>query len=141
MIIVRIELHSARTGKLTELGRMRITNDGTGNNKRRNYDVELMRKGTATTVQRRGRVQDYPAPTYTIWELVRRALASTLGKWPVHPGEPEEFDEEVLGPLQEISLLAEGVCGCDRLGLRRDSLGERCPACPKSGKSPDCDKV
>ena len=28
MLVVRIELHSAVTGKVTEIGRMTITNDG-----------------------------------------------------------------------------------------------------------------
>jgi hypothetical protein len=30
MLVVRVELHSAVTGKVTELGRMIVANDGTG---------------------------------------------------------------------------------------------------------------
>lgn len=98
MIVVKIELHSARTGKVSELGRMNITNNGLASTeKRADYDVEIMRKGTTNKVQRRGLVRDYPRQAYTVWELVRRALEAGLSKWPIHPGHPEEFDEEVRG--------------------------------------------
>jgi hypothetical protein len=83
MLVVKIELHSARTGKVTELGRMQITNNGiesAHNPKRGEYDVEIMRKGSTTKVQRRGLVRDYPRLSYTVWELVRRSLEAALGK-------------------------------------------------------------
>ncbi len=44
---------------------MHISNDGTGTGKRGNYDVQILRRGART------------------------------GKWPIHPGEPEEFDADV----------------------------------------------
>src|SRR5687767_6591261 len=98
MILVKIELHSARTGKITTLGQMRISNDGIAsshNPKRGDYIVELFRKGSTTKVQRKALVRDYPRLSYTVWELVRRSLEAALGQWPIHPGRPEEFDEEV----------------------------------------------
>ncbi len=95
MIIVKIELHSARTGKVSEIGRMHITNNGHGTQKRGDYDIEIMRRGTTDKVQRKGMVRDYPRASYTVWELVRRALVAGLGKWPIHPGYMEEFDEQV----------------------------------------------
>lgn len=95
MLIIKIELLSANTGKTTEIGRMHIVNNATGTYKHGNYDVEIMRRGTTNKVQRRGSVTDYPRQSYTVWELVRRALVAGLGKWPIHPGEPEEFDEIV----------------------------------------------
>ena len=98
MLLVKIELHSARTGKVTEIGRMHIINNGRGTPKRGEYDVRIMRKGTTNTVQREGMVRDYPRQSYTVWELVRRALVAGLGKWPIHPGEMEEFDEQVKEP-------------------------------------------
>lgn len=98
MILVKIELHSALTGKVTEIGHMRITNNGLGTQKRGDYDVEILRKGTTDKVQRRGSVRDYPRLSYTVWELVRRALVAGLGKWPIHPGEPEESDEQIRNP-------------------------------------------
>lgn len=96
MIVVKIELHSARTGKVTPLGQMHISNTGHSHDpKRGDYDVEIFRKGSTTKVQRKGMVRDYPRLSYTVWELVKRALEAGLGKWPIHPGHPEEFDEEV----------------------------------------------
>jgi hypothetical protein len=83
MLIVRIELHSSRTGKSTEIGRMAITNDGTasdgsGDAPRGNYVVELMRRGRPSTVQRRARVEDFPRRSASVWALVRRALNAVL---------------------------------------------------------------
>lgn len=103
MIVVKIELHSAITGKITSLGQMQISNTGhltKKNPNRGDYAVELFRKGSTTKVQRKGLVQDYPRNSYTVWELVRRALECSLGKWPIHPGRPEEFDEEVRSAEQ-----------------------------------------
>lgn len=117
MILVKIELHSARTGKVTELGRMQICNDGTSDSpKRGDYEVSLFRKGSTTKVQRKGLVHDYPRLSYTIWELVRRALECTLGKWPIHPGRPEEFDEEIVAFYQG-SEHESAVAKSDRNGL------------------------
>lgn len=78
MIIVKIELHSAKTGKVTELGRMHISNDGTGDDERGNYRVELMRKGTSNKIQRTGCVKEYARNSYTVWELVKRSLLDIL---------------------------------------------------------------
>lgn len=75
MIVVKIELHSAVTGKTSELGRMVICNDGTAvNPKRGNYTVDLMRRGTTDKVQRRSRVEKYPRLAFSVWVLVARAL-------------------------------------------------------------------
>lgn len=113
MLVIKIELHSANTGKVTEIGRANIINNGTGTSKRGNYDVEIMRRGTTDKVQRRGSVTDYPRLSYTVWELVRRALVAGLGKWPVHPGEPEEFDQDVKDgyarSLKEAQKIAKGM--------------------------------
>ena len=45
MIVVKVELHSVRDGEVTEIGRTVIANDGTGDRKRRNYDVAVGRRG------------------------------------------------------------------------------------------------
>jgi len=96
MIVVKIELHSASTGKVSEIGRMHVTNNGLASTeKRADYDVEIMRKGTTYKVQRRGLVRDYPRQAYMVWELIRRSLEAGLSKWPIHPGHPQEFDEDV----------------------------------------------
>lgn len=89
MIVVKIELWSAITGKATEIGRMHISNDGTGDQKRRNYKVEVLRRGaTATTpdgapaeaapTTRVGEVKAFPSLSYNVWRLVLRALSSAF---------------------------------------------------------------
>lgn len=79
MILVKIELHSAVTGKITPLGLMVISNDGTSANpKRGNYDVRLGRRGSLgevfTKPQRTARVEKYPRAAFSVWVLVARAL-------------------------------------------------------------------
>jgi hypothetical protein len=81
MIVVKIELHSARTGKVTELGRMLITNDGTSDNPDRgNYDIKLGRKGQDSTLEvyqkpfKIARIENYPRKSYPVWELIKRAV-------------------------------------------------------------------
>ncbi len=79
MIIVKIELMSAITGKSTEIGRMHISNEGkfTDEKKTRcNYIAQIMRRGTIkplkTTI-----IENYPRAAYSVWELVRRVLERT----------------------------------------------------------------
>ena len=90
MIIVRIELHSARTGEISEIGRMYICNDGTGTQGRRNYDAYVCRRGQlvmpreafatgntdAPRAQRTGRVNSFPSKSYNVWRLISRAVRS-----------------------------------------------------------------
>jgi hypothetical protein len=75
MIVVRVELHSAVTGEVTQIGEMFITNDGTGTQTRGNYAVQLMRKGTAR-VMRFGRVEAHARLSTSVWKLVKKALES-----------------------------------------------------------------
>ena len=85
MLVVKIELHSARTHKITEIGRMIIANEGTAGTPRRgNYTVKVGRKGHHSSKDvwlnptRMGRVKDYPRLTYSVWRLVIRALLSAF---------------------------------------------------------------
>lgn len=85
MIVVTISLVSANTGRVSVLGELVISNDGTGTPDRGNYDVRLGRKPSdgRTNPQRvlanplrTGKVENYPRLTYSVWELVKRALAA-----------------------------------------------------------------
>jgi len=82
MIVAKLELHSAITGKVTEIGRMIIANDGSGTPTRGDYDVFLGRKGhdlNAAVVrnpQRKGKVLGHARQAYSVWRLVARALES-----------------------------------------------------------------
>lgn len=79
MIPVKVELHSAITGKVTTLGQMLITNDGTGNKRLGNYDVLLSRRGreiraaNATPV-RLGRVENHRRLSKPVWNLIAKSL-------------------------------------------------------------------
>ena len=57
-----------------EIGRMEIANDGTGDEKTGNYDIDLFRRGSSTAIQRVGYVDNYPRKSASIWKLVKRAL-------------------------------------------------------------------
>lgn len=85
MIIVKIELHSAITGLATEIGRMKIYNDGTGTDRRGNYDIVVLKRRSEYLVQRLGRVEDYPRRSYNVWRLIARAILSAF---------PEEQDAQ-----------------------------------------------
>lgn len=86
MIRVSVHLISANDGSVTELGRMDICNDETGNFERRNYTGEAFVYDAATyigrdsnaldrgTVSKRGRVVNWPSARLHIWNLVRMML-------------------------------------------------------------------
>lgn len=84
MIVVKVELWSAITGRKTELARMEIVNDGelsVQNRSRGDYAVRAL-KGRSTedldkrVVQRESKVLNYPRLAVHVWNLVRRALDS-----------------------------------------------------------------
>jgi hypothetical protein len=79
MIVVRVELWSARTGEKTELARMEICNDETGTLALRNYIARTLRGRSQKTLnlritQREGRVTSWPSENVHIWNLVAAAL-------------------------------------------------------------------
>lgn len=80
MIIVRVELLSAITGKTTELARMEICNDGTvADPSKGNYTARTLRGRSTAALnqrigQRDGRIKDYPRLAVHVWNLVARAL-------------------------------------------------------------------
>lgn len=95
MIVVKVELHSAITGKVTEIGRMLLGNDGTAPDiARGNYDARVLRRRESTLDEallddpfaqwqdapttRTGRVESFPRLSYNVWRLVIRALKSAF---------------------------------------------------------------
>jgi len=86
MLVVRVELHSAVTGKVTEIARMLLFNDGTGTRDTGNYKGKVVRGDTeehmapAVIYQRKslreGEVKDYPRLKLHVWNLVTRMLTS-----------------------------------------------------------------
>ena len=81
LIVVKIELHSARTGSVTELGRMVISNDGGSlNADRSDYTARVCRKGSDDFMKpmRTGHVKNWPRLSYNVWRLVLRSLVSAF---------------------------------------------------------------
>jgi hypothetical protein len=85
LIIVRVELHSAITGKVTELARMMIHNTG-GTNTKGDYGVEVYRgrdkdaldvAQKSRIAQRTGKVLGYARLSRHVWNLVAIALKET----------------------------------------------------------------
>jgi hypothetical protein len=81
VLIVRVELRSAVTGRVTEIARMRIVNRGTGTAGCGDYDVMSFcgRDRAALdrgVVQRRAEVLRWPRLRMHVWSLVAEALAA-----------------------------------------------------------------
>lgn len=80
MIVVRVELHSAITGQVTELARMHLCNVG-GTRTMGNYSVETFRGRSSADLdkrisQRRGRVMNHARLNDHVWQLVGKALVA-----------------------------------------------------------------
>ena len=80
MIVVRVELHSAITGQVSELARAHICNMGAAGSLRDYGAFTLRGRSRAALdrnqVQRRGRVDRHPSEAVHIWHLVAKALAA-----------------------------------------------------------------
>mgnify|MGYP001597954869 CR=1 FL=1 len=114
MIRVTIELVSAISGRTSEIGRMYITNDGTGDSDVGDYDVGVCRRGTTAipaecggiaTSARGGRVLSYPRRAYNVWRLISRAVMSAF---------PEERKTKA-GRAYEDALTPEIIRGLKAL--------------------------
>lgn len=79
MIRVTIELlPGGWEGNKREIGRLEIVNDGTGDSVRGNYYSRMFRKGSSSTVTRRGEVKNFARLSRTAYELVYLALKDLL---------------------------------------------------------------
>lgn len=80
MIVVRVELHSAITGHVSEIARAHISNTG-GTAARGDYQVTTLRGRSTDQLnrhvpQRRGKVTDHARLTLHVWHLVAKALSA-----------------------------------------------------------------
>jgi hypothetical protein len=85
MIVVRVELHSAVTGAVTEIARMDICNEG-GSARRGDYGAYAMRGRDRKTlecrnVQREAKVFGYPRLDIHVWHLVAACLRKLNYRW------------------------------------------------------------
>jgi hypothetical protein len=79
MLIVRVELHSATDGSVTEIARAHIANDGSGTEHLGNYTaVAFSGRSKETldklTIAKNGTVRGYPRLRHHPFVLVRKAL-------------------------------------------------------------------
>jgi hypothetical protein len=91
MLIVRVELHSANTGLVTEIGRMEIANDKRGSKYRDSYNVSILRGQNAAELdkckpERMGFVTNWPRDR-PVWVLVSTAIHACgfLARWAREP--------------------------------------------------------
>lgn len=80
MIVVRVELHSAITHKITEIARMDICNEG-GGSQHGDYGVYIMRGRDRETLAKRtvhktAKVLHHARLREHVWNLVAKALDS-----------------------------------------------------------------
>jgi hypothetical protein len=75
VIVIKVELHSAITGKVSEIAKMHIFNDGTGDRRTGNYTGIVFRKDTGAAT-RDGKVLGYKRLNLHVWNLIARMLQS-----------------------------------------------------------------
>jgi hypothetical protein len=105
MILVTIDLISAISGQRSTLGKVRISNDGTGPREIGNYDVQLLRKGSDRP-WRTGRVTGFRRLSRGPYDLLHlglvacgipeRVRSATATESPI-----ETAIEELAGVLRE----------------------------------------
>ena len=78
MLIIKIELHSAVTGKVTTIAAGKIVNTGTGTPTRGNYRIDL--RDAAGRPWKTGTVEGFPRKRLLAWDLLYRALEKLVGK-------------------------------------------------------------
>jgi hypothetical protein len=78
MLVIRIELHSAVTGRITTIATGKIVNTGTGSSTQGNYRIEL--RDAAGRVWKRGHIEGFPRKRLLAWDLFYRALEKLVGE-------------------------------------------------------------
>lgn len=104
MLVVKIELHSAVTGEIKEIARMRLYNDGGESHTRGNYVGEVFRGKNfealdKTTVHKKAEVRNWPRLDRHVWNLVAAMLAN-MGYGAKGPKSPGLKLAEAMGALR-----------------------------------------
>ena len=71
MIVVTVELHSAVTGETSQIGEVKIVNDGTGTHEVGNDDVTAWLPGDTIA---RGKVVGFHRLSHDVYDLLRYAI-------------------------------------------------------------------
>lgn len=116
MLIVRVKLHSALSGRVSEIAWMCIANRGTKTPHRGDYDVVTFRGRDRQTldrasVQRRGAVLGWPRLRVHVWSLVAEALAAMGYSRMPQAGSGRTFSGEGQVPAPDEPLALPGARG------------------------------
>lgn len=103
MIVIRVELHSAITCKVTEIARMHISNVGgsrqTGHYFARTYRGRSSEQLSRGDVQRRASVKGYPRLRLHVWHLVARALIAMKYVGAAEREQPTQLFDVINGAI------------------------------------------
>ena len=103
MIVIRVELHSTVTRKVTEIARMHISNIGgsrqVGHYSARTYRGRSSEQLSRGELQRQGSVRNYPRLSLHAWHLVARALIAMKYAGDVELEQPTELFDVVNGAV------------------------------------------
>lgn len=80
MIIVQAALLSGIDSSMSSLGRLEITNDGTGTASKGNYIVVLYSRGANGRKIRTAKIKNWPRNAKTAWALVTAAIEAVKPK-------------------------------------------------------------
>lgn len=81
MIVIKIELHSALTGKITQLGEAYISSTGeVHEGDKCDYELKIMRKPKFKSVTKMARVERWPRSRRTVWQLLQECLNQAYGR-------------------------------------------------------------
>ena len=103
MIVIRVELHSAVTRKVTEIARMHISNIGgsrqIGHYSARTYRGRSSEQLSRGAVQRQGSIRNYPRLSLHVWHLVARALIAMKYAGGAEREQPSDLFDVVNGAV------------------------------------------
>ena len=77
MIVIKVELHSAITKKVSLIGKAIICNDGSGSISSGNYNAKFWSK-RPNIVWREGKVENFPRKSLNVWYLLSKCLTNIL---------------------------------------------------------------
>ncbi len=102
MIVVRVELHSAITGQVSEIARAEICNMGGGSLHLGDYSIRTLRGRSAVELDRRqyqrfGEVRRHQRLRLHVWHLVAKALAAAGYGKPLAESDSDMLPLEVPG--------------------------------------------
>lgn len=85
MLVLKLELHSAITHEISEIGRAIIYNDETGTNEIGNYKAVILEPGnqdmsldSRLDAPYHGEVKGYYRAEPNVWKLIKQALVSCI---------------------------------------------------------------